>query len=111
MGAVFKLSHAMLLPAKRINSGVQTLLPEEGGRAARCHVQTIPSFSPQLVSPFAQNPLDFFFSSRTDVTLIKYQTVSTPGGCGINPVRFCAKTDGFWGILAPGDLKAQEKII
>ena len=50
MGAVLKLSHAVLLLAKRMNSGVQILLPEEGGHIAYCHVQTIPSFSPHLVS-------------------------------------------------------------
>ena len=67
MRAVLKLSHAVLLPAKRMNSGVQVLLPEEGGREAHCHVQTIQSFStqysvlsPQLVSYFARNQLENF---------------------------------------------------
>ena len=61
------------------------------------------------MSPFAQNQPENFFSGITDVLLIKYQTPSTPDECRINPVRFCAKTDEFWGVLAPGDSNAQEK--
>ena len=61
------------------------------------------------MSLFEQDQLKNFFSGRTDVVLIKYQTLSTPDGCRINPVGFCAKTDGFLGVLAPGDLNVREK--
>ena len=95
MGTAFKLSHAVLLPAKRITGGVQILLPEEGGSCGRLSRSKHPIFQSSACVAVCTEPAEVFFSGRTDVVLTKYQTLSTPDERGINPVRFCAKTDGF----------------